>query len=84
MAAYRLSKKKKIECVGKEFFLVIPFEFRNSGILSPYWYIDYFMKHLERKYNMGLLTAALQIGIGFATLRLIMAIALPICKTSIQ
>lgn len=58
MSAYRLAKAKRILRIYKGFYIIIPTEYRKSGTLPPYWYIDDFMKYLGQPYYVGLLTAA--------------------------
>jgi predicted transcriptional regulator of viral defense system len=37
--------------------VIIPVEYRASGIVNPQWYIDPLMKHLQLPYYVGLLSA---------------------------
>ncbi len=62
MAAFRLKKDNRIAIVGKGLYLIVPLEHRINGTLPPYWYIDYFMKHIQRDYYVCLLTAAAHYG----------------------
>jgi predicted transcriptional regulator of viral defense system len=57
-ALKRLSKKEKIVSIHKGFYLIIPLQYANRGILPPALYMDSFMKYLERPYYVGLLSAA--------------------------
>ena len=56
--AYRLSQKKIIRRLTRDFFMIIPTEYRALGSLPPHWVIDPLMRHLGRKYYIGLLSAA--------------------------
>lgn len=57
-----LSKQKRIFHVCKNFYLIIPLEYKNSGILPSSWYIDALMKHLGFDYYVSLLTGASFLG----------------------
>jgi len=67
MAAHRLIKKKRILPIGKDFYIIIPLEYRRTSTLPPYWYIDYLMKYLGKQYYVGLLTAAAHYGASHQT-----------------
>jgi predicted transcriptional regulator of viral defense system len=54
----RLANKKKIQSIGRGFFVVIPVEYGLKGIVAPIEYIDQMMKYLNREYYVGLLNAA--------------------------
>jgi predicted transcriptional regulator of viral defense system len=54
----RLASKKKIQSVGRGFFVVVPVEYGLKGIVPPVEYIDRMMKYLNREYYVGLLNAA--------------------------
>ncbi|MDR2823763.1 MAG: type IV toxin-antitoxin system AbiEi family antitoxin [Prevotellaceae bacterium] len=55
---YRLSKKKKIQSVWRDFYAVILPEYGLQGIIPPMAYIDKLMKFLGKEYYVGLLSAA--------------------------
>ena len=55
---YRLKKKNLIAQVRKEFYIVIPPQYSNKGMVPPVLFIDDMMKFLERDYYVGLLSAA--------------------------
>jgi predicted transcriptional regulator of viral defense system len=55
---YRLSKKKKIQSVWRDFYAVILPEYGLQGIIPPMAYIDKLMKYLGKEYYVGLLSAA--------------------------
>ena len=57
-ALSRLSGKGKIISLYKGYYLIIPPQHRNKGILPPQLYLDAFMKHLQRPYYVALLNAA--------------------------
>ncbi|MDR3338989.1 MAG: hypothetical protein LBT25_02640 [Candidatus Symbiothrix sp.] len=54
----RLAKKKKIQSIGRGFFVIVPVEYGLKGIVPPIEYIDQMMKYLNREYYVGLLNAA--------------------------
>ncbi len=56
--AYRLSKKKAIKRLLGDFFMIISPEYYHLGSLPPNWIVGPLMQHLERKYYIGLLSAA--------------------------
>jgi len=53
----RLTKKGKIASIWKGFYVIIPVEYAFHGIVPPTLYIDFLMKHIERKYYLALLNA---------------------------
>jgi predicted transcriptional regulator of viral defense system len=55
---YRLSKKKKIQSVWRDFYAVILPEYGINSIVPPMAYIDKLMRHLGKEYYVGLLSAA--------------------------
>jgi predicted transcriptional regulator of viral defense system len=55
---YRLSKKKKIQSVWRDFYAVILPEYGLKGVAPPIEYIDQLMKFLGNDYYIALLTAA--------------------------
>ncbi|MDX9745002.1 MAG: type IV toxin-antitoxin system AbiEi family antitoxin [Syntrophales bacterium] len=57
-AAARLAKKKRILRIRSGFFVIIPLEYRTSGVLPPEWFIADLMAYLEQPYYVGVLTAA--------------------------
>ncbi len=57
-ALSRLSTKGKIVSLYKGYYLIIPPQYSNKGILPPQLYLDAFMKHLQRPYYVSLLNAA--------------------------
>jgi len=54
----RLSKKKKIESVWRDFYTVILPEYGLTGVAPPIEYIDQLMTFLSTKYYVALLSAA--------------------------
>lgn len=56
--AYRLSKKGIIRKLERDFFMIIPAEYRTLGSLPPHWIISPFMEHVGGCYYIGLLSAA--------------------------
>ena len=57
-ALYRLGKKRKIQSVWQDFFVVILPEYGLRGIAPPIEYIDQLMKYLDKNYYIALLSAA--------------------------
>lgn len=62
MAINRLVKKRRIVIVRKNFYVIIPPEYLNRGILPPALFIDDLMKFLKREYYVSLLSAAVYHG----------------------
>jgi predicted transcriptional regulator of viral defense system len=60
----RLTQNKQIHLVRNGFYIIIPPEYRNTGILPPQMFIGQFMHHQERPYYVGLLSAAALHGAG--------------------
>jgi predicted transcriptional regulator of viral defense system len=58
LALHRLSKKEKIISIYKGYYLIIPPQYASKGILPPSLYIDGLMRFLERRYYVGLISAA--------------------------
>jgi predicted transcriptional regulator of viral defense system len=54
----RMSRKGKILSIHKGYYLQIPPQYASKGILPPQFYLDALMKHLNRPYYVGLLSAA--------------------------
>lgn len=57
-ALQRLKIKKEIAIIRKEFFAIIPPEYRSKGMLPPSLFTAELMKFLARDYYVGLLSAA--------------------------
>lgn len=54
----RLTRNEKLVSVFKGYYVIIPPQYSSKGILPPSLFIDGLMKFLERKYYVGLLSAA--------------------------
>jgi len=54
----RLKREKKVAMVRKEFYVIVPPEYRAKGIIPPSFYVGDLMKFLNRDYYVGLLNAA--------------------------
>lgn len=54
----RLKREKKVSMVRKEFYVIVPPEYRAKGIIPPSFYVGDLMKFLHRDYYVGLLNAA--------------------------
>ncbi len=61
---YRLKIKNKIAQIRKEFYVIIPPQYSNKGMLPPSLFIDDMMKFLNRDYYVGLYSAAALHGAG--------------------
>ena len=55
---YHLKQKKKIAQIRQSFYVIIPPEYSTLGTLPPDLFIDSMMKYLNKKYYVGLLSAA--------------------------
>lgn len=60
----RLNRNKTVQQIRNGFYIIIPPEHRNAGILPPEMFIGEFMRHLNRSYYVGLLSAAALHGAG--------------------
>jgi predicted transcriptional regulator of viral defense system len=56
--AARLAKKNRIVRIRSGFFVIVPLEYRVTGILPAEWFIADLMAYLEQPYYVGLLSAA--------------------------
>ena len=56
--ALRLSARNRLARVHKRFYVVVPLEHSVRGIVPADWFIADLMKHLERPFYVGLLSAA--------------------------
>ena len=54
----RLTSKRKISSVWNGFYVIIPIEYQNKGVVPAIFYIDQLMKFLKRDYYIALLNAA--------------------------
>lgn len=57
-ALQRLTSKKGAARVRQEFYVVLPPEYRNRGMLPASLFVDDLMKFLQKDYYVGLLSAA--------------------------
>lgn len=57
-ALERLQQKGRVVLVSRGFYVIIPLEYRESGILPAEWFIHDLMNHLDLSYYVGLLSAA--------------------------
>ncbi|MFO8234444.1 MAG: type IV toxin-antitoxin system AbiEi family antitoxin [Bacteroidales bacterium] len=55
---YRLKSKKQLAQVRKEFYVIIPPQYLNRGMIPPTLFIDDMMQHLDKDYYVGLFSAA--------------------------
>ena len=55
---YQLKRKNRIAQIRQNFYVIIPPEYSALGTLPPDLFIDSMMKYLEKKYYVGLLSAA--------------------------
>lgn len=54
----RLTANRRVATLSRNFYQIIPIEYKNLETLPPEWYIDNLMKHLDVPYYVCLLTAA--------------------------
>ncbi|MEQ6120350.1 type IV toxin-antitoxin system AbiEi family antitoxin [Reichenbachiella sp. MALMAid0571] len=60
----RLKSKHRIARIGKGFYAIITPEYASFGMLPPHLFIDDMMKELNKKYYVGVLSAAALYGAG--------------------
>lgn len=58
LALRRQAIKRRIVRVRRDFYVIIPIEYQDSGAPPPDWFIDQFMNFMGNKYYVGLLSAA--------------------------
>ena len=61
---YRLKSKKLLAQVRKEFYVILPPQYSNRGMIPPTLFIEDMMEFLEREYYIGLLSASALHGAG--------------------
>jgi len=54
----RLQAKNRVLLVRRGFYIIIPIEFRRTGVLPPEWFIHNLMESMNVEYYVGLLSAA--------------------------
>lgn len=64
MTLFRLKKDGKIVAPRRDFFVIVPSEYRVAGCPPASWFIDDLMRHLGRRYYVALLSAAALHGAG--------------------
>ncbi len=64
MTLYRLKKNGAIVSPRRDFFVVVPREYRSAGSPPASWFIDDLMRHRGRQYYVALLSAAALHGAG--------------------
>lgn len=64
MTLYRLKLAGVIVSPRRDFFVVVPREYRAAGCPPATWFIDDLMRHLARRYYVALLSAAALHGAG--------------------
>ncbi len=57
-ALRRLVQHRRLAVLQRGFYSIVPLEYRDGGAPPPPWFIDSFMKALQRPYYVGLLSAA--------------------------
>ena len=60
--AYRLVHKQVIKHLVRGFYMIVPPEYQNMGVVPTYWIIDPLMQYLNQNYYIGLLSAASMYG----------------------
>ncbi|NNF36638.1 MAG: hypothetical protein HKN68_21230 [Saprospiraceae bacterium] len=61
---YRLKRKNQLAHVRKEFYVIVPPQYSNRGMVPPTLFIDDLMQYLKREYYIGLLSASALHGAG--------------------
>lgn len=61
---YRLKSKNLLAQVRKEFYVILPPQYSNRGMIPPTLFIGDMMEFLEREYYVGLLSASALHGAG--------------------
>ena len=61
---YRLKRSGAVVSPRRDFFVVVPREYRSAGCPPATWFIDDLMRHLGRRYYVTLLSAAALHGAG--------------------
>jgi len=61
---FRLKSKNQLAQVRKEFYVVVPPQYSNRGMIPPTLFIDDLMEFLNREYYVGLLSASALHGAG--------------------
>jgi predicted transcriptional regulator of viral defense system len=64
MTLYRLKKSGTVVTPKRDFFVLVPREYRVAGCPPASWFIDDLMRHMGRRYYVGLLSAAALHGAG--------------------
>ena len=64
MTLYRLKQSGAIVSPRRNFFVVVPREYRSAGSPPATWFVDDLMRHLGRRYYVALLSAAALHGAG--------------------
>ena len=57
-ALKRVVDKGKILSIYKGYYIILPPEYKGKGVLPPSYFLDAFMRFLNRPYYLGLLNAA--------------------------
>ena len=55
---FRLCKKGRLRLIRRGFYVIVPLEYRSSGILPPLLFIHELMNFIGKPYYVGLLSAA--------------------------
>lgn len=77
LALARLKNKNEVAAVRKEFYVIVPPEYRVQGMLPPSFFVDGLMKFLKRDYYVGLLSAAAYYGAAHQQAQAYFVIAAP-------
>jgi len=64
MTLYRLKQSGALVSPRRDFFVVVPREYRSAGSPPASWFVDDLMRHRERQYYVALLSAAALHGAG--------------------
>ena len=69
MTLYRLKRSGAIISPRRDFFVIVPREYRSAGSPPATWFIDDLLGHLSRRYYVALLSAAALHGVRSASAR---------------
>lgn len=57
-ALARLQKRDRLRRLRKDFYVILPLEYARIGMIPVDWFLEDFMRYLDHRYYVGLLTAA--------------------------